>query len=161
MKGPIKTYVVVFIVWAGIVATIVYLDTRMQNVRKPAETLAETQVDAPTYEEDIDTWSIFVEALIWVESRGDETIVGANDDGGVLQLTPVYIAEANGILGRRGYYKVEDRFNREKSIEIFNVVNAYHNPERDFRTATRLHNPGAGIAYHEKVMQRYEELLKF
>ena len=106
-----------------------------------------------------DTWPIFIDALIWVESRGDDNAVGKNDDGGCLQITPVYIAEANRIIGTAGYYKIKDRFCREKSIEIFSVVNAFHNPEKNMTKALRLHNPRAGVDYHDKVMSKFNELI--
>ena len=120
------------------------------------------QIEQSVFAEEVyvDTWPLFIEALIWVESRGDDGAKGSANDGGCLQITPIYVAEANGILGRRGYYTLEDRFVREKAIEIFNVVNAYHNPERDVERAIRLHNPGAGAAYRDEVIGKYNEFIE-
>ena len=128
----------------------VFTDCEVHNetIEQPA------QIESTT-----DTWDIFIESLIQVESGGNDFIVGDNDDGGCLQLTPIFLAEANEIIGQKGYYKLEDRFDREKSIEIFNVINAYHNPHRDIEKAIRLHNPRAGNEYRDKVMNKYDELL--
>ena len=109
---------------------------------------------------DIDEWSLLIEAIIWVESRGNDNAVGRHNDAGCLQITPVYIAEANSIIGRKGYYKLDDRFNRQKSIEIFSVVNAYHNIERCHERAISLHNPRADSSYRNRIMQKLEELKK-
>ena len=36
-------------------------------------------------------WDLFIEALIYIESKGDERAVGKNDDGGVLQIRPIAV----------------------------------------------------------------------
>lgn len=106
----------------------------------------------------INTWSIFIEALIWVESKGDEKAIGANDDVGVLQIRPIMVAEANRIIGY-DKYTLEDRFSREKSIEMWQVVQDYHNPEKDIEEALKWHNRYAPKQYVVDVFSKYNDLL--
>ncbi len=42
-------------------------------------------------------------SFISVESEGNDTIYGDKDDVGCLQITPVYVEEANRILGREEF----------------------------------------------------------
>lgn len=106
----------------------------------------------------INTWSIFIEALIWVESKGDEKAIGANDDVGVLQIRPIMVAEANRIIGY-DKYTLEDRFSRDKSIEMWQVVQDYHNPEKDIEEALKWHNRYAPKQYVVDVFCKYNDLL--
>ncbi len=103
-------------------------------------------------------WHTFISALIEVESMGKDSAVGKNNDVGVLQITPIYVEEANRILGERKY-TLDDRLDRYKSIEMFTVINEKHNPEKSLIKALKLHNPNAGNEYKEKVFMRYYELL--
>lgn len=105
-------------------------------------------------------WHTFISALIEVESQGRDSVIGKNNDVGVLQITPIYIEEANRILSERKYLP-GDRFDRYKSIEIFEVINKHHNPERSFHKALKLHNPNAGNEYKEKVFMTYYKLLNY
>lgn len=102
-------------------------------------------------------WDIFTEALIWVESKGDEKAVGKKDDVGVLQITPILLKDCNRILGYEKY-RLNDRYDREKSIEMFNLIQDHYNPQHDFHWALKLWNSGAPLSYHRKVMDKYNEI---
>lgn len=102
-------------------------------------------------------WDIFIDALICVESRGNDTIVGQTNDVGCLQITPIYVAEVNRLLGEEKYF-LEDRTSREKSLEMFNIIQKHYNPEFDINKAIKLHNPGASENYHNKIIIKYNEL---
>lgn len=106
-----------------------------------------------------DPWELFIEALIWVESRGEETAMGQDDDAGVLQIRPCMVAEANRILGMETY-TLDDRFSREKSIEMWSVVQDYHNPAHDVIKALKIQNPRASKEYVGEVMRRFYTLMK-
>lgn len=71
---------------------------------------------------------------------------------------PILIEDANRIVGYDKYC-LNDRFNRQKSIEIFNVVQNHYNKEKDLHFALKLWNPRSNINYHIKVMNKYNELL--
>ena len=62
-------------------------------------------------------WSIFIAALIMVESGGNDAAVG--DAGlavGCLQIHPILVEDVNRISGRR--YTLQDRRHRAKSIQM-------------------------------------------
>lgn len=99
-------------------------------------------------------WELFTLALILHESKGDDNAVGKTGDAGCLQITAIYVKDANRILGYERY-TLADRFDREKSIEMFNIVQEHYNPGKDPHLALKLHNPLAPVTYHEQVMAIY------
>lgn len=103
-------------------------------------------------------WDIFLSALIWQESEGNNFAI--NDDAiGVLQITPIYVKEVNKIIGYEKY-KFEDRFSRAKSIEMFQVIQNFYNPEKSIITAIKLHNPKANKNYTNSILSKYNLLNK-
>lgn len=106
----------------------------------------------------IDHWMLWTMALIQVESGGSDMVIGAKDDTGCLQITPILVKEVNRIHhGRR--YTMKDALSRERSIEMFNIIQGYYNPEKDFHLALKIWNPRAPLSYHKKVQAEYEKLL--
>jgi hypothetical protein len=102
------------------------------------------------------SWNTFIMALAYVESKWNDTVVNPLSGAtGFLQLTEVYVDQIN-IWGYN--YSYEDRFNRGKSIEMFEITNKILNPQKDFHLALVIHNPKATIKYHNAVMQKYESL---
>jgi hypothetical protein len=71
-------------------------------------------------------WDTFVDAVIYVESRGNDSAVGDNGKAvGCLQIHPIMVREVNRLLAKYDIpttYTLEDRYSREKSIEMFNIV---------------------------------------
>lgn len=102
-------------------------------------------------------WHIFLNAMMYVESRGDPLAVGKTNDAGVLQLTPIYVKEANRVLGENRF-TLADRFDKYKSIEMFSIINEKYNPERSFYKAMRLHNPNAPDSYRKAILTQYYKL---
>ena len=104
-------------------------------------------------------------AIIWQESKGNPNPKYSDGESeGILQITPIYVKEANRILGKNKY-TLHDRKNPLKSHEMFLVVQNYHNPEKDVKKAVKLHNKAG--RYFEEVMDRYnclrlyQEILSF
>jgi|SaaInl5LU_22_DNA_1037371.scaffolds.fasta_scaffold02307_7 hypothetical protein len=102
-----------------------------------------------------------IEALIQVESRGNDSAVGDRHLGepsvGVLQLRPIMVREVNRILKKqksKKRYKLEDRFSRQKSIEMFLIWKNYHHPEGGFETIARNWN-GGPRGYKNKRTEHY------
>lgn len=102
-------------------------------------------------------WDAFIEALIHVESRGDSVAVGTRNDVGVLQITPIMINDANRIIGEPRY-ALDDRTDRDKSIEIFNIIQNHYNPDHDLHFALKIWNSKAPVSYHRAVMEEYNRL---
>lgn len=115
-------------------------------------------------EEQVDPWDLFVEAVIWRESRGNSNAVGDSGKAvGVLQIHPIMVREANRIVamngGEKNLYSYDDRYDREKSIEIFKVVQDYHNKEHDMRKALDIWNRNHPASYRNEIMNKYKEYL--
>lgn len=109
----------------------------------------------------VDTTSKLIEALIQVESLGNDSAVGDQHLGepsiGVLQIRPIMVREVNRILKKQKSekrYKLKDRFSRDKSIEMFLVWKNYHHPEGGFETISRNWN-GGPRGYKNKRTEPY------
>ena len=126
---------------------------------KEAE-VAEETVDKIEPNGQIDNLNELIEALIWVESMGNENAVGDThlDEPsiGVLQLRPIMVREVNRILKQKGSekrFKLSDRKSRKKSIEMFTIwYNTYHK-NSSFEKAARNWNGGPNGWKKERTQQ--------
>ena len=98
-----------------------------------------------------DEWSALIRALIQVESGGKSDAVGSCDDVGVLQITPIYLEDVNRIA--KANYTPEHRYDSILSVEMFNIYQRHYNPEKNVEKAIKLHNPGAGEWYKNRVLE--------
>ena len=63
-----------------------------------------------------------IDAIIHVESRGNVKAYNSKEDAvGCLQIRPIMLREVNRLLGCNKY-TLADRWSKEKSIEMFNVI---------------------------------------
>lgn len=105
---------------------------------------------APKPIKPIITESDFIDALIQVESRGRDSVIGdkhikGGEAVGALQIRPIMVREVNRILKIQKSdkrFKLKDRFSREKSIEMFLIWKGYHHSEDNFQTIARNWNGG-------------------
>ena len=102
-------------------------------------------------------WELFTFALILHESKDNDMAVGPTGDAGCLQFTKIAVDDANRILGLEKF-TLGDRFSREKSLEMFNIIQGHYNPKHDPQLALKIHNPLAPLSYHTEVMKIYNEL---
>ncbi len=105
-----------------------------------------------TTENTFSEWSKLQMAIAMTESRFNPLVEGKNKDRGIFQQTPIYIREANRIIGEAKYTH-DDAFDIAKSVEMFNIVQGYHNKGHDINKAIRLHNHGTGGEYSAAVMK--------
>ena len=113
------------------------------------------QPPASGYEEQ--DWSTFITALAWVESRWNDNAESPKEAVGYLQLTPILVKDVNRIVGKEAY-TLEERTDRKKSIEMFNIIMDNYNPQHDMQYALKIWNPYAKVSYHRAVMKKYQEL---
>ena len=102
-------------------------------------------------------WSPVMEAIIQVESEGNPKAKSGNSVG-VMQITPILVAECNDILKKRKSkkrYTLADRFSVAKSKEMFLLMQSVHNPLNSIEHAIRAWN--GGNHYSVKRTQRYFE----
>ena len=103
-------------------------------------------------------WARTLESLVLVESGGDPTARNtATDAVGILQIRPMYVNEVNRIVGEQRY-TLSDRYSVKKSIEMFQIIQEYYNPQHSIEKAIQLHNPTATLNYHDKVVAQIKEL---
>lgn len=106
-----------------------------------------------TTKDTLSEWDALIHAIIKVESRGNDTVVSkCGRYVGCMQLSKAYVDAVNRKLDRVAY-SYEDRYDRNKSIEIFNSMN----PERDIELALRRHNNVDW--YKKKVINEYNNIL--
>ena len=102
-------------------------------------------------------WTPVMEAIIQVESEGNPKAKSGNSVG-VMQITPILVAECNDILKKRKSkkrYTLADRFSVAKSKEMFLLMQSVHNPLNSIEHAIRAWN--GGNHYSVKRTQRYFE----
>ena len=103
-----------------------------------------------------------VTALIHVESRGNDSVIGdkhlpGNEAVGALQIRPIMVREVNRILkiqGKAKRFKLKDRFDRQKSIHIFIIWKNHHYKGKSNETIARCWN-GGGNGYKMKSTEKY------
>ena len=107
-------------------------------------------------------WTPVMEAIILVESEGNPNAVSGNSVG-AMQITPILVRECNNILKARGSekrYTLADRYNVEKSKEMFLLIQSEYNKQNDVEKAIRTWNGGprysvrATNGYYQKVLRR-------
>jgi hypothetical protein len=120
--------------------------------------VAESAESAEMKKDTLSDCQILQLALIYTESEGNPLAVGKNNDLGCLQITPIYVKEVNRILGEEKYSH-EDAFNPEKALEMFSIVQDYHNPEHDVDAGIRLHNRAPW--YSQKVLRNIQRIKQY
>ena len=107
-------------------------------------------------------WNPVMEAIILVESEGNPNAVSGNSVG-AMQITPILVRECNNILQSRGSdkrYTLADRYNVEKSKEMFLLIQSQYNKTNDVEKAIRSWNGGPKYSvkstdrYYQKVLRR-------
>ena len=105
-------------------------------------------------------WNPVMDAIIQVESRGNAKAV-SKDCVGVLQIRPVLVRDVNEYLkikGKNKRFTLNDRFNVEKSKEMFVLYQKRYNPTNNIEKAIRLWNGGTG--YSVKKTEKYYNRVK-
>lgn len=102
-------------------------------------------------------WELFTQALIWVESRGNNQAVSSKGAVGVLQFLPILVEDCNRIVGYEKF-ALEDRLDSLKSVEMFNVIQDHYNPQHDYHWALKIWNPRSATSYHRAVMDKFNEI---
>ncbi len=109
-----------------------------------------------------------ITAIGTVESKlNDKAVNGVH--AGFLQISGVTVAECNRIneikkVSKR--YSLQDRFNHQKSIEMFYIIQNFYNPSGDLHYSILLWNEGCSAMkkpkrktkYYNNVIKVYKEL---
>ena len=135
-----------------------------EGVQRTMEQLEESLMEEDASGDTLSERDVLILAIAKTESDFDFNARGGSNDYGVFQLTPIFVKEANRIIGEE-VYKHSDAFEPKKALEMVTIVQDHRNPTHDTATAIALHNPrGNAIGYADKVkgnmdwVKRYEEI---
>jgi hypothetical protein len=99
-----------------------------------------------------------IEAIMYVESRGDINAYNAKENAvGCLQIRPIMLREVNRLLGYNKY-KLADRWNKEKSIQMFNVIKEHTTNPTDEKLARNWN--GGWNGYKKQSTLKYWQKVK-
>lgn len=109
-------------------------------------------------------WDRVIEAIIQVESRGNPNAFNKEGNcAGILQITKICVKEANNILKEKGYerrFSLSDRWDEEKSREIFLLIQEKYNPEHDLVKACRIWNEGPNFNKKIETTEYVNKVMK-
>lgn len=100
-------------------------------------------------------WEPVVQALIYHETKGNPNVT-AGPYAGPLQMTVQLVNSVNTLLKQRGInkrYTARDRYDIQKSKEMFVVIMQRYNPERDIDKAIRIW--AGGTRYSVRATQKH------
>lgn len=69
---------------------------------------------------------------------------------------PNKVTDANRILGREEFI-LSDRLSPTRPRQIFDVIMAHYNPEKDIHLALKIWNSRAPLSYHNAVINKRKE----
>lgn len=123
-----------------------------ENVIMMTDNAEET---APVIEKDSHPLEPLLKAIIKVESNGNPKAYNKiGDCVGILQITKICVRECNRVLEKQGSkkrYTYADRWNKEKSIEMFYLLQNTYNPNNDIDKGIRIWNKRP--SYKTKVLK--------
>jgi hypothetical protein len=126
-----------------------YVPPRVEIIEIPTKEVTfevESEVELELAPVELRNLDELVEALIWVESRGNDSAFHKGENAvGCLQIRPIMVEEVNRVLDLQGLdniYTLEDRWSRTKSIEMFNVIADYYHETSSYEKIARCWNGG-------------------
>lgn len=146
------------VIWIGIIILFIIIHNEHKNKQKVFNNnLGAYKFSIYNKEKEIqqDEWKDLINAIAFVESTNNPKAKNGQSVG-LLQITPIYVAECNRILGEERY-TLRDREDSVKSIEMFNVYNDYYNESKDLEKAIKLHNPKAKKNYRNKIINQLKK----
>jgi len=102
-------------------------------------------------------------AVMAVESNFDTMAYNEKENAaGVLQIRPIMVREVNRLLGENKY-TLKDRWNKDKSIEMFNVIRSHTKNATDEKIARNWnggyngHKKQSTLKYWNKVKKQFKK----
>lgn len=106
-------------------------------------------------------WQMLEMAIIETESKFNPRAEGECGSRGIFQITPIFVAEANRILGY-DEFTIADCYDASRSLRMFRLVQYEKNPTFDIGIALRVHNPGGSSSgYNDLVIKNYNKIVKY
>lgn len=151
--------------FCGVLVLLIAGSLYAQEDPEPApvpEKISVVQLLRKQHQDDLTDWQVLQLAIAYTESRFNPAAVGKAQDSGILQITPIYVAEVNRIAGTD--YVLQDAFDTGKSLEMWDLMQAHYNEGRDLERAIALHNRApqyrAAVLQNMEWIRRYEAFRK-
>jgi len=106
---------------------------------------------------------LFVSSIITVESKGNAKAITKDGSAGILQIKPVMVKEVNRICKIKNIDKrftLKDRFDVEKSIEMFWVYQDFYNKNASYEKMARDWNGGPNGHKKNKTKKYWKKVNK-
>ena len=149
-----NTFIIITLVMslATNIVSFAYINTH-QSSEKIVKVVEQVKAD-----DTLSDWSTLQLAIAMTESEFNPKAVGKTKDYGIYQITPIYVKEINRLLGHQ-VYTHEQAFDIEKSVEMFNILQSFKNPNQDIDKAIYFHNRAPW--YKKRVMKNYETVKRY
>ena len=130
-----------------------YLITLLLLLYSGLNNYLDIQFNFPEEKEDV--WDTLVHRIMKVESEFNHSAIGDNGKAvGLFQIHPIMVREVNRITGEK-LYSYTDRLDSIKSREMFEIYQAYYNPDKDLQLAAYLWNGGPRYYNNLSKVERY------
>ena len=117
---------------------------------------------------DYEYWNDVMEAIIQVESNGNPNAVNKTSGAvGAMQIKKIVVDDCNEYLAKKKInkrYTYDDRWNVQKSKEMFMLIQDRYNKNKDIEKAARIWNGGCCYnkektdGYYKKFLIEYSEI---
>ena len=98
-------------------------------------------------------------AMIGTESEYNPHAYNPDGYYGSFQMSEWYLRKASQLTGKE--INKENIHIFENALDAFLAMNDETNPEYDIDEAIRIHNPGGGNTYRNKILKRMEKIKKY
>ena len=122
---------------------------------KPSSSRPSSDAPVIAVADTLSEWQILQLSIAYTESKFRPDAVGKDGDTGILQLREIYIEEVNRLYGTS--YTIEDAFDIDMSIEMFEKMQAHYNKDKILEQALYYHNKSP---LYTKTVKRNMELIK-
>jgi hypothetical protein len=129
-----------------------------------------TSIISPNETIDTQPWEEVIEAIIKIESNGNlKAVSPSGKHVGPMQIAKIVVDDCNEylrMLKKDKRYTYEDRWDLQKSKEMFVLIQMRYNKTNDVEKAARIWNGGCGYSkkatdgYYMKFLRHYKKRSK-
>ena len=148
--------IVTIILLSSVAAAILCSCNRQEEAPAPVYQSAMELLRAQ-HKNDLTEFDKLIMAISFTESRFKPDAVGKTGDFGCLQITPIYVREANRVSGAN--FRHEDAFSVDSSLAMFAAIQDYYNPSHDIEQAIYRHNKSP--QYRKTVLENLEMIERY
>lgn len=106
-------------------------------------------------------WTNVINAIIHIESKGDENAVSkCGNCVGIMQIKKIVVDDCNEYLKMtksKKRFTYNDRYNKEKSMEMFILIQKRYNKQNNVEEAIKIWNGGCGYKKSPKMLKQSSE----